>query len=61
MKNIFGAILIGSSWGMAGLDLGSYFVQSAIFSVPIGVVFGIFLLLGTLIGDNFDESNMEVK
>ena len=61
MKNIFGAILIGTSWGIAGLDLGSYFVQSAIFSVPIGVVFGIFLLLGTMIGDNFDENNMEAK
>jgi hypothetical protein len=53
--------LIGSSWGIAGLDLGSYFVQSAIFSVPIGVVFGIFLLLGTMIGDNFDENSIETK
>lgn len=55
MTTILGSILMGTAWGVAGLDLTTYFIHSAIFSVPVVVIFGVFLILGTMIGDNFDE------
>jgi hypothetical protein len=55
LKAMAGSILIGTGWGVAGLDLTTYFIQSAIFSIPVVVIFGVFLILGTMIGDNFDE------
>ena len=45
--------MIGASWGTAGLDLTTYFIHSAIFSIPVVLIFGIFLILGTMIGDTF--------
>lgn len=53
IKAILGSILIGTGWGVAGLDLTTYFIHSAIFSIPVVVIFGLFLILGTMIGDNF--------
>lgn len=52
-KAILGSILIRTGWGVAGLDLTTYFIHSAIFSIPVVVIFGLFLILGTMIGDNF--------
>ena len=54
LKAIIGSILIGTGWGVAGLDLTTYFIHSAIFSIPVVVIFGLFLILGTMIGDNFE-------
>lgn len=55
ITTILGSALMGTAWGVAGLDLTTYFIHSAIFSIPVVVIFGVFLVLGTMIGDNFDE------
>jgi hypothetical protein len=44
---------------VAGLDLATYYIHSAIFSIPVVVIFGLFLILGTMIGDNFEEVHSE--
>lgn len=55
LKVAAGSVLIGTGWGIGGLDLITYFIHSAIFSIPVVVIFGGFLILGTMIGDNFDD------
>lgn len=54
IQTIIGSVMIGTSWGIAGLDLTTYFIQSAIFSIPVVIIFGLFLILGTMIGDTFE-------
>ena len=46
-----GGLLFGCGWGIAGLDLTTYFIHSAVFSIPVVVIFGLYLIIGTMIGD----------
>ena len=45
------AILAGIGWGVGGIGILAYFMHSAIFTVPIVIIFGGFLIVGTMIGD----------
>lgn len=42
---------MGCGWGIAGLDFVTYLMHSAIFSIPVVIIFGGFLILGSAIGD----------
>ena len=48
---LIGGLLMGCGRGVAGLDFVTYLIHSAIFSIPVVIIFGGFLILGTAIGD----------
>jgi len=48
---LVGAIVVGIGWGVGGIDMLAYLMHSAIFTVPTVIIFGGFLILGTMIGD----------
>jgi hypothetical protein len=47
---LMGGTLIGVGWGIGGLDIVAYLMHSAIFTIPVVIFFGGFLILGTTIG-----------
>jgi hypothetical protein len=38
--SLVGAILAGIGWGVGGIDILAYFMHSAIFTVPVVIIFG---------------------
>ena len=49
MKLIGGAVCFGLGWGISGLCPGPAIMQFAVFTVPIGVIWIICLIIGMLI------------
>ena len=43
--------MMGIGWGVSGLDISVYLIHSAIFTIPVVIVFGLFIILGTMIYD----------
>ena len=41
----------GIGWGIAGLEFTTFLVHSAIFTIPTVIIFGLFLILGSILHD----------
>jgi hypothetical protein len=41
--------MMGIGWGVSGLEIVVYLIHSAIFTIPTVIVFGAFLIMGTII------------
>lgn len=44
-----GAVIFGLGWGLAGLNVAVYLIHSALFTLSVVIIFGGFLILGSLI------------
>ena len=51
IRKLAGGLVFGIGLAMGGLELTTYFIHSAIFSIPVVIIFGLFMILGTMIGD----------
>lgn len=43
--------MFGMGWGITGLDIATFLIHGCIFTVPVVIIFGGFLILGSVIGD----------
>lgn len=50
-KQGLGAVLMGLGWGISGLEFTGYFIHSAIFTISTVIVYGAFLIFGSMICD----------
>jgi hypothetical protein len=39
----------GIGWGVAGIEITVFLVHSAIFTIPTVIVYGLFLILGSML------------
>ena len=46
-----GAIMQGIGWGIAGLNITVYLVHNVIFTIPVVIIFGLFLIFGAMLHD----------
>jgi uncharacterized membrane protein YedE/YeeE len=46
LKLILGSIAFGFGWGLSGLEIVSFILHFAVFSVPICLFFGLFMFGG---------------
>jgi uncharacterized membrane protein YedE/YeeE len=46
---ILGSALFGLGWGLSGLDVATWILQFPVFTLSVGVFFGLFMMAGMLV------------